>query len=51
MYTPPAIIGYMHIIIETIKADDASEPIHAHISIGELSKVDSAAKPSGSIFN
>lgn len=51
MYSQPVIIGYMHVIIETLKADDVSEPIHAHISIGELSKVDSAAKPSGSMFN
>lgn len=51
MSTSSAIMGYMHIIIESIKVDDAKEPIHAHISIGELSKVDSASRPSGSAFN
>lgn len=45
------IIGYMHIIIESMSAPQASKPIHAHISIGELSKVDSIKKPSGSTFN
>lgn len=51
MYSPSPIIGYMHVIIESMTADEASQPIHAHISIGELSKVDSGARPSGSAFN
>lgn len=51
MNQPTSIIGYMHIIVETIKVDEAQEPIHAHISIGELAKVDSVAHLSGSVFN
>jgi hypothetical protein len=51
MYSQSQIMGYMHVIIESLKADDATKPIHAHISIGELSKVDTSAKPTGSVFN
>lgn len=51
MNSTPAIVGYMHIVIETIKAEDTTTPVHAHISIGEMSKVDTSAKASGSIFN
>lgn len=28
------IMGYIHIIIESITAEEATAPIHAHISIG-----------------
>lgn len=28
------IIGYMHIIIESLSSQQATKPIHAHISIG-----------------
>ncbi len=45
------IIGYMHVIIESMSGQQATKPIHAHISIGELSKVDTNKKPSGSSFN
>lgn len=45
------IMGYMHILVETIKVEGTNQPVHAHITIGELAKVDSAAKPSGSAFN
>lgn len=51
MYPQPVIMGYMHVIIENLSAEDAKNPIHAHISIGELSKVDTTEKPSGSVFN
>lgn len=34
MQSNTQILGYMHIIIETMKADEAATPIHAHISIG-----------------
>jgi hypothetical protein len=45
------IIGYMHIIIETIKINESTNPIYAQISIGELSKVNSVAYPSGKVLN
>jgi hypothetical protein len=34
MHSESVIIGYMHIIIESITAEDTKLPIHAHISIG-----------------
>ena len=46
-----SIMGYMHILLETINIEGATQPIHAHISIGDLAKVNSAAKTTGSIFN
>lgn len=51
MYSAPPIVGYFHVIIESLKADETNAPIYAHISIGELSKTDSTPKPSGSLFN
>jgi hypothetical protein len=45
------IIGYIYIIIETIKINESTNPIYAQISIGELSKVNSNAHQSDKAFN
>jgi hypothetical protein len=28
------IIGYLHVFVESIEADNIKEPIHAHITFG-----------------
>jgi hypothetical protein len=45
------IIGYIHIVVETIRINESMSPIYAQISIGELSKVNSASHPSDTVFN
>lgn len=45
------IMGYMHIIIESITVENVTEPIFANIAVGDLTKVDTAEKVSGSAFN
>ena len=41
------IIGYAHLLIQTIKVKDPSKNIKAHISLGEIAKVDTSIKKSG----
>ena len=45
------VIGFLHVLVENIELKEANQPIHAKISLGEIAKVDTSAKPSGSTFN
>lgn len=40
------VVGYLHLLVESIKVD-TSEPIHAHITLGDIAKVDTSPKLSG----
>lgn len=44
-------MGYLHILVESIQLDDVQNPIHAHITFGEIAKVDTTPQPSGTILN
>ena len=45
------VIGYLHVLVESMEVKDVNQPIHAKISLGEVAKVDTTPKPSGSTFN
>ena len=45
------VVGYLHVFIEKVEAKKATEPIHLKLTLGEVAKVDSTPKPSGSVFN
>lgn len=46
-----SVIGYIHVLVENLELKDTKSPIHAHISLGEVAKVDTTPKPSGSSVN
>lgn len=45
------VVGYLHIIVEYLKIDNPKGPIHANISMGDIAKVDTTSKESGSTWN
>lgn len=45
------IIGYVHLLIQSISLKDQEKEISANISLGETAKVDTSIKQSGSTWN
>ena len=45
------IIGYAHILIQSISGKDPESQIKANISLGEIAKVDTSIKKSGETWN
>ena len=45
------VIGYIHVLMEKLQLDNTTNPIHANISLGELAKVDTTPRPSGTAVN
>lgn len=45
------IIGYVHLLIQTISVKDEEKEINANISLGETAKVDTSVKKSGDTWN
>jgi hypothetical protein len=45
------IIGYAHILIQSITIKGSDKDIRANISLGEIAKVDSSVKKSGDTWN
>lgn len=45
------VVGYLHILVESIKIDAATSPIHAHITMGDVAKADTQPKASGAAVN
>lgn len=43
----PKIIGYVHVLIQTISVKESEKEIRAKISLGETAKVDTSVKKSG----
>lgn len=49
--TGKTVAGYLHILVESLEIEGATEPIHAHITLGEIAKMDTEPKKSGEIIN
>lgn len=47
----PKIIGYVHLLIQSISVKESDQQIKVNISLGETAKVDTSVKNSGSIWN
>ena len=45
------VIGYIHVLVENLELKNANNPIHAQISLGEVAKVGTTPRPSGSVVN
>lgn len=45
------MIGFIHVLVQNLQLKNASNPIHANISLGEVAKVDTTPRPSGSPVN
>lgn len=43
----PKIIGYVHLLVQTISIKESDKDIKANISLGETAKVDTSVKKSG----
>lgn len=45
------IIGYVHLLIQTISVKDEEKEISANVSLGEIAKADTSVKKSGDTWN
>ena len=44
-------IGYLHVMVEKVTINDSSNPVHVSIALGDVAKVNTTPKPSGSPAN